>query len=178
MAIKFEKKFTDKIKAIIPIYGGYFKRENRKKTDQLVREKTLLFIKHAKDAIDQLTTTLVQKGEKQAIASTEKLRGKIDVVLNTIRTTEYGYSAIFDLKKPDIKKLEKVVEYDARVIIKSKNFQKHTEELCDKAVDTPDVVLKDSLDLLREIEVLKKDWERRRDIIAGVEDIEEEVEYP
>jgi hypothetical protein len=33
------------------------------------------------------------------------------------------------------------------------------------------------MDLQREIEVLKKDFERRRDIINGMEDIESEVDY-
>ena len=40
----------------------------------------------------------------------------------------------------------------------------------------PDTVLKEILDLQREIEVIRKDFERRKDVINGVVTIEDDVD--
>ncbi len=177
MAIKYEKTIKSKLIGLIPGYGGYKKRETRRETDRLVREKAMLFVDHAKDATDQITGILLQTNNRSVMPISEKLRQAIDVTLHTMRTGEYGYSGIFDAEKVDENKLEKLTEYDARVVIKSKQFQKHAEELTDRALSEPDNLPKLIMDLQREIEVLKKDFERRRDIINGVEDIEGEVDY-
>ncbi len=177
MAIKYEKTIKSKLIGLIPGYGGYKKRETRRETDRLVREKAMLFVDHAKDATDQITGILLQTNNRSVMPISEKLRQAIDVTLHTMRTGEYGYSGIFDAEKVDETKLEKLTEYDARVVIKSKQFQKHAEELTDRALSEPDNLPKLIMDLQREIEVLKKDFERRRDIITGVEDIEGEVDY-
>ena len=177
MAIKYEKTLKSKLVGLVPGYGGYKKRENRRETDRLVREKAILFVDHAKDATDQLTGILLQTNNRNAMPVSEKLRQAVDVTMHTMRTGEYGYAGVFDKESVDKDKLEKLTEYDARVVIKSKQFQKHAEELTDRALSEPDNVTKLIMDLQREIEVLKRDFERRRDIINGMEDIESEVDY-
>lgn len=177
LAIKYEKGLKSKLIGLIPGYGGYKKKETRRETDRLVREKAMLFIEHAKEAIDQLSGQLMQIGKRDAMPAAEKLRSEIDVVMHTVRTGEYGYAGLFDLEKVDNKKLEKLTEYDARVVIKSKQFQKHTEELTDRGLSDPDNILTGILDLQREVEVLRKDFGRRKDILSGVEHIEDEVDY-
>lgn len=177
MAIKYEKSLKSKVIGLVPGYGGYKKKETRRETDRLIREKAMLFIEHGKEAIDQLSGQLMQIGKREAMPAAEKLRSEIDVVMHTVRTGEYGYAGLFDVEKVDKKKLEKLTEYDARVIIKSKQFQKHTEELTDRGLSEPDTILKLILDLQREAEVLRKDFERRKDILSGVEHIEDEVDY-
>ena len=153
------------------------KRENRRDTDRRVREKAMMFIDHAKDAADQLSGLLLQMDKRDGMPAAEKLRSSIGVVLHTVRTGEYGYAGFFDVEKVNHKKLEKLTEYDIRVIIKSKQFQKHAEELADRGLSSPDGILKGILNLQREVEVLKKDFERRKDILSGVESIEEGVDY-
>lgn len=175
--IKYEKTLKSKLVGLIPAYGGYKKRETRRETDRLVREKAMMFIDHAKDASDQITGILLQTNNRSTMPLSEKLRQSIDATLHTVRTGEYGYAGIFDVEKVDKKKLEKLTEYDARVVIKSKQFQKHAEELTDRSLTEPDNLPKLIMDLQREIEVLKKDFERRKDILSGVETIEEEVDY-
>ncbi|MDD3421858.1 MAG: hypothetical protein PHS47_06150 [Methanocellales archaeon] len=177
MVIKYEKTLKSKLVGLIPGYGGYKKRENRRETDRLVREKAISFVDHAKDATDQLTGILLQTNNRSVMPISEKLRQAVDVTLHTVRTGEYGYSGIFDVEKVDKDKLEKLTEYDARIVIKSKQFQKHAEELTDRALSEPDNISQSIMGLQREIEVLKKDFERRRDIINGMEDIESEVDY-
>jgi len=175
--IKYEKTLKSKLVGLVPGYGGYKKRESRRETDRLIREKAMLFVDHAKDASDQISGILLQTNNRPLMPMSEKLRQAVDATLHTMRTGEYGYAGIFDTEKVDQKKLEKLTEYDARVIIKSKQFQKHVEELTDRAIEEPENISKLIMGLQREIEVLKKDFERRRDIINGTESIEDDVDY-
>jgi len=177
LTIKYEKGIKSKLIGLVPGYGGYKKKEARRETDRLIREKAMLFVNHGKDAADQINGILLQTNNRSVMPLVEKLRQSIDVALHTMRTGEYGYAGIFDTEKVDKKKLEKLTEYDARVIIKSKQFQKHVEELTDRSLTEPDNLSKQIMDLQREIEVLKKDFERRRDIITGMESVEEDVDY-
>lgn len=175
--VEYEKGIKAKLVGLIPVYGGYKKKETRRETDRLVREKAMLFVNHGKDAADQIGGILLQIGKRDAMPMAEKLRQSIDVTLHTMRTGEYGFKGVYDHDKVDEKRLERLTDYDGRVIIKSKNFQKHVEELTDRALTEPDNIMKLIMELQREIEVLKKDFERRRDIINGMEDIEGDIDY-
>jgi hypothetical protein len=177
MAIKFEKGLKSKLIGLIPIYGGYRKKERRRETDRLIREKAKSFLEHGKEAIDQITTTLVQLGKRQSIPLSEKLRSMIDVVVLKLKSAEYGATGFFDFESVDTKKLEIMAMYDARIVVKSKNFQKHCEELADKILTNPDIFPKEAMALMREIEVVKKDFDRRADILSGTVDIEKEADY-
>ncbi|MDP7078341.1 MAG: hypothetical protein QF415_00520 [Candidatus Undinarchaeales archaeon] len=176
MAIEFEHGIKDKLVNLIPGYGGYASKERRRETDRLIRDKAVLFLEHGKGAVDQLQAMLLQLGQRNSLPMAEKLRSQVDVVMATIRSAEYGYGGLFDQVKVKENTLEGLANYDGRIIIKSKNFQRHCEELTDKAMGAPDTALKEILDLQREIEVIRKDFERRKDVINGVVTIEDDVD--
>lgn len=178
MAIIFEKGLKEKLLSIIPGYGGYYSGEKRRDTDRLIREKAMLFLEHSKQAIDQLQALLLQMGQRNALPAAEKLRSSIDMTYNIIRTAASGYTGFLDnTGVVNNKTLEALANYDAMVVVKSKNFQKHCEELADRIMSSPDIAIKEILDLQREIEVIRKDFERRKDIMTGMENIEEDIEY-
>lgn len=176
MPIEYEESWNEKLSTYIPFYGEYKKKERREETDKAVREKTLSFLEHARDAADQLNTTLIQQDADELLQPVESLRSSIDNVKRSVETTRSGHSTVFDTDDPSNDRLEDIVEYDAKVIVKAKRFQKHVEELVDRAI-SEDIELSDVQDLSRQIQILKKDWERREDVIMDVEDIEDEVEY-
>jgi hypothetical protein len=176
MPIEYEESWKEKLTSMVPVYGELKKKGRRKKMDKEVREKALTFLDHSRDGVDQLNKTLSQQGEDEFLQEVEDLRTKIDVVKRKMDNTKYGHSSVFEMDEPSSDRIEKIVEYDAKIIVKSKNFQKHVEELTDKSIGN-EVELEDIQGLLREVDILKKDWERRKDVIMGVDDIEEQIDY-
>ena len=176
MPIEYEESWKEKLTSMVPVYGELKKKGRRKEMDKKVREKALTFLNHSKDGVDQLNKTLIQQENEELLQSVEDLRSKIDVVKRKLDNTKYGHSSVFELDNPSSERIEKIVEYDAKIIVKSKNFQKHVEELTDKSIGN-EVELEDIQGLLREVDILKKDWERRKDVIMGVDDIEEQIDY-
>ena len=176
MPIEYEESWKEKLTSMVPVYGELKKKGRRKEMDKKVREKALKFLDHSKDGVDQLNKTLSQQGEDELLQPVEDLRSKIDVVKRKMDNTKYGHSSVFELDEPSSDRIEEIVEYDAKIIVKSKNFQKHVEELTDKSIDG-EVELEDVQGLLREVDILKKDWERRKDVIMGVEDVEQHIDY-
>lgn len=175
--IEFEKSLMDKIVVLIPGYGGYKKKENRRKTDKLICQKSILFFKHSRDAIDQLNNVLTQINDTELIGAVNNLRDKIDNTMESIDSAEYQSSTIFQSNDISPKILEQLANYDAMIITKAMNFQKHVEEVVDKVIDKKNLVINDVFNLQRQIEIVLKDFERRKDVMTNVENIEKNSSY-
>jgi hypothetical protein len=100
----------------IPGFGGYAKKENRREDDRMTREFLARRLQECKISLEKRTLPLVEQGNLDAVAKSEKLRHKIELQQNRLRAAVEGYASWFDERQVDEDLLKQIAEMDENLI--------------------------------------------------------------
>jgi len=116
------RNWIDKIAESVPGFRGYYRKEDRREADQLLREKISSRLKKVKDVLNEkgrLATKSGDLGPLDEIARIDKHLEKLD---DSIRYANYGYSGFFDRKEISTDTLSSVYEIDETLMKWAENF--------------------------------------------------------
>ena len=100
----------------IPGFGGYAKKEKRREDDRLTREFLARRLQECKVSLEKKTLPLVEQGNLDAVAKSEKLRHKIELQQNRLRAAVEGYASWFDERQVDEALLKEIADMDENLI--------------------------------------------------------------
>jgi hypothetical protein len=99
--------------SIIPGFGGYIERQNRRDADKLLRDTVARRFEEQYQRASQLQTDLISAGKIEFVDDMEKAVIKLRTFIDKISTAPRGYSGMFDAVKINEKELESIYQFDA-----------------------------------------------------------------
>ena len=102
-----------RLASIIPGFGGYIERQNRRDADKLLRDTVARRFEEQYQRASQLQTELVSAGKIEFVDDMEKAVIKLRTFIDKISTAPRGYSGLFDAVKINEKELESIYQFDA-----------------------------------------------------------------
>lgn len=110
-----ETSIVEKLELIVPGFHGYKKKELLREDDRLIRGKVAEILGQAKRELERALQRCAMVNCQQLMAI-ENMRKKLMMIESRVRHAEAGYSGYFDRVKFREKELNRLIEYDARMI--------------------------------------------------------------
>lgn len=115
---KYEERrgLAEKIASYIPGYRGYKQRELRREADKLLRD---FMVKKLETARSHLKTVSREAADSDAVRlfkSINRVSAVLDRVINKIEHADYGYAGFFDLVKVREDELDRLMDYDYKLL--------------------------------------------------------------
>lgn len=106
------KDFLSNIASKIPGFSGYVKREDRRKSDKLLRDTISARFAEQVRRVSELQQELIGAGEIMYIDDLEKSALKLRTFADRIKTASRGYSSMFEAVKINEEELDKILAFD------------------------------------------------------------------
>jgi len=110
------QNFLEKIANAIPGFKGYREKELRRDADRLQREFLASRLDECKKSLNEISAAASRSGNLDVINDIETARKRLDKVANRIRYADRGYAGFFDAIKVKEDALERVYQYDLRLL--------------------------------------------------------------
>jgi hypothetical protein len=111
--VKSQQDPFKRLASLIPGFGGYVERQNRREADKLLRETVARRFDEQWKRISQLQVDMVSNGMIQYVDDIERAALQLRTFIDKISTAPRGYSGLFDAVKINEKELEAIYQYDA-----------------------------------------------------------------
>lgn len=120
------KNWIDKIAKSIPGFKGYYKKEERRETDQLLREKIANNLKAIKVVLNEKGQLVTKSGDLSPLDEIARIEKKLEKLNDSIRYADYGYSGFFDQKEISLDTLRSIYKADLELMEWVKTFTANT----------------------------------------------------
>jgi hypothetical protein len=116
------KKWIDKIAKSIPGFKGYYKKEERRENDQMLREKIAKKLKSVKNVLNEKGQLVTKSGNLSPLDEIAKIDKKLEKLSDSILYANYGYSGFFDQKEISLDTLRSIYTVDLDLLEWAENF--------------------------------------------------------
>lgn len=106
------KDLISKIASKIPGFSGYINREERRKSDKLLRDTISARFAEQVRRISELQQEFINGGEIMYVDDLEKSALKLRTFADRIKTASRGYSSLFEAVKINEEELDKILAFD------------------------------------------------------------------
>ena len=161
-----ERNWLETLLHKIPGFRGYLDKENRRESDALQRQWLADRLDRCKRALNEHTRTLADRGEIKQLPQYERLRGRIDKLIGRIKGAMQGYSGVFDLVRVDEALLDRVYEHDVVLMERVEAAASTVEKLRSSGESDVAALLGG---LSSELDETERAWDRREDLLKGLE---------
>jgi len=110
-----ETSIVEKLELVIPGFHGYKKKELLREDDRLVRGKVADTLAQARREMERAIQRCAMVNCQQLMAL-DTMRKKLMALESRVRHAEAGYRGYFDRVKFKEKELNRLIEYDAKMI--------------------------------------------------------------
>ncbi|NJE42167.1 hypothetical protein [Thermococcus sp. GR6] len=110
-----ETSIWEKLELAIPGFHGYKKKELLREDDRLVRENVAEILAGARRELERALQRCAMVNCDQLVAI-DNLRKRLVMLEGKVRHAEAGYAGFFDRVKVKEPELEKLIQYDARMV--------------------------------------------------------------
>ncbi len=107
---------VESILQYIPGFSGYLSREYRRESDSLTRNFLADKLQKSKKGLDEYGHTLVSLGAIDHLPMLERLRSRLDLAINRMKSQMPGYSGFFDFVQVDEELLTDIYEHDLALV--------------------------------------------------------------
>lgn len=159
-----------KLMKLVPGYRGYKKKEERRETDRVVRDKSIRLLKASEDNIVNALESAVNAGNENLMQLLERARGEIHNYITKIKTAEYGYAPGWNVVAVQEKLLEAMIACDSEIILMAQDLSEYTADLSSRAFSNEDIT--DQIkEVLKKMSEFREKYQERVDIISGTKQI-------
>ncbi|MBP1910915.1 hypothetical protein [Thermococcus stetteri] len=110
-----ETLIWEKLELVVPGFHGYKKKELMREDDRLVRAKAAEILAGARRELERALQRCAMVNCNMLMAI-EDMRKRLVMLEGKVKHAEAGYAGYFDRVKIKEKELEKLIEYDAKMI--------------------------------------------------------------
>lgn len=158
---KFEQLVTK-----IPGYAGYKKKEQRREADKLLRMHVARQYEEQLKRLHEAQYAMTMRGRLGAIMTLERASMKLQLLVDRLKTASYGYGGLFDAIKVDEEALDRLYEFDEKMLEGVDRVAALLDRLEESLnADMPNPA--EANDLVRELDALNDTYSRRQDVIIG-----------
>ena len=102
----------EKLLDIIPGWGGYQERQNRRKADQVLRQTLAEKLSNQRRNLDVAQKELINHGKIDLIDDVGSAVTQLQTFIDRVRVATYGYSGMFDAVRINQAELEQMYNFD------------------------------------------------------------------
>ena len=96
----------------LPGIRGYKAKEMRREADKQVRDTLVTELERRRDRVTGLQQDLLSAGGLLWMDVMERVVGRLQLLIDRVRTAAYGYTPFFDLEKVKEEELDRLAAYD------------------------------------------------------------------
>ncbi|MBO3799969.1 MAG: hypothetical protein FGF52_02785 [Candidatus Brockarchaeota archaeon] len=136
-----ERGLSEKIASYIPGYRGYKQKEVRREADKLLRGFMVRKLEAARSNLKDVAKEVANADAVELFKTLNRVTAVIDRVINKVEHADYGYSGFFDFVKIREDELDRLMDYDYKLL-------GTCDEISRLAVETSSNASAGSLDML------------------------------
>jgi hypothetical protein len=160
---KIESAFTG-----LPGVEGYREKEMRRDADKLVRETLAHRLGEQRSRLTELQNQLLNAGGLLFMSDLERVSGRLQTLIDRIRTASYGYAGFFDLQRVKEDELDRLATFDNTLFEQLGPFDEAMVNLA-KSIEANEGV-KEALKAVNDlIGKLSEDFNRRSEAMQATE---------
>jgi hypothetical protein len=157
------QNLLEKIANLIPGFKGYREKELRRDADRLQREYLASRLDECKKPLNDISAAVSRSGNLDVINDIETARKRLDKVANRIRYADRGYAGFFDAIKVKEDALERVYQFDLRLV----GGVEAIRDTANAATGAPDVT-QAVRDMITAIDAVDPSLADRESILTGI----------
>ena len=161
------RPLLERIVHFIPGFKGYLDRDNRREADALQRHFLAERLQRSKRGIDGASRQWVDAGLLDRLPACDRLRAQLDKLIGRIQGAMQGYSGVFDLVQIDERLLDRVYDFDLKLVEKVEHLADQIEKLPAASPDTTAAVALGPI--TAEVAAVEQLWDQRAEILKGVD---------
>jgi len=96
----------------IPGYKGYKDKELRREADKLLREQLANQLDEQRQRLGEVQNRLISQALIEYLDDVERAVGKLQLLIDRVKTASYGYAGLFDAVKVKEEQLDALYEFD------------------------------------------------------------------
>jgi hypothetical protein len=123
----------------LPGIAAYREKEMRRDSDKLVRDRLVHELETRRTRINGLQQQVLSAGGLLLMDDMEQVTGRLQLLIDRIRTAAYGYAGFFDLQRVLEPQLEALIKYDQALFDTLPALDSSIDEL-EKAVQANDAI--------------------------------------
>jgi len=145
----------------VPGYAGYRAREERRAADKLLRLYVARQYEEQMGRLQEIQGALVAAGKLDAIFGLERAVMRLQLLIDRIKTASYGYAGLFDPIKVDEAALDRLYDFDQRMLDGVDALASRIDDLDEAGSQAEDATNA----LLEELRALNDAFSKRQDVI-------------
>jgi hypothetical protein len=166
---KSQMRLSERIAAALPGFRGYKEKELRRESDKLVRNHLAQKISKGKDNVRSISQKIADKRYLDTLTDVDRLVAKMDRITEKINHASYGYSGFFDIVKIKEENLDRMIDYDNRLIDSVNVLTESIDALKGQLLGGDYTNLKDKIQVITgKFEMLEDTFDKRQEVIVGV----------
>ncbi len=156
----------EKLLDVIPGWGGYQERQNRRKADQVLRQTLAEKLAIQRRNLDEAQKELINHGKIEWVDDIGSAVTQLQTFMDRVRTASYGYSGMFDAVRINQEELERVYNFDAALFDYVERLETATKHLRSaiQAGEALDEVVRIIREICREANAV---FDQREHVILG-----------
>jgi hypothetical protein len=100
----------------IPGYSGYKEKELRREADKLLRTEIAKQLDDQRKRLTELQNALIRQAQIEWLDDLERAVGKLQLLIDRLKTASYGYAGLFDAVKVKEAQLDALYEFDQQML--------------------------------------------------------------
>lgn len=166
---KEEMRLSERILAEIPGFRGYKEKEIRRETDKLIRNSLYRKLSEARKDLKEVFQQLSDQRLHEVLTDMDRLVMRFDRVAEKINHASYGYAGFFNVVKVEEEKLDKMIDFDGKLVGDVKKIVEKTSAFKGEARKRRFERAREHIEKLRDsLEALEETFDEREETILGV----------
>ena len=162
-------RLSERIVAAIPGFRGYKEKELRRESDKLIRNHLHLKLTELKDDLQIVFQKLSDRRYFDVLTQMDRLVARTDRITEKVNHASYGYSGFFDIVKVEEENLDRMIDFDNRLVAEAKSLAAHIDAFKAEVTKGETRNLKERvLNIASKIEDFEEIFEKRTEVILGV----------
>ena len=167
---KAQTGLLEKIELVIPGLRGYKEKELRRESDRLLRNLIYQKLSDAEAQVKDAYRALVNEGASEAWDDTDHLIARMDRINERINHSEYGYAGFFDAIKVREPDLDRMMDYDDKLLEMSETIAKAAFDLKDSVDNSRLQEARGKVtDAMKAVNALETAYNGRKQVILGLQ---------
>jgi hypothetical protein len=127
--VKGEQNLMEKIISYVPGYHGYKEKELRREADKIIRNYLVKELNEARMILNDFLKEIAESNDTTAFSTANRTAAVLDRIISKIEHANYGYSGFFDAVKVREDKLDKLIEFDYKILENVKSVKETAKNL-------------------------------------------------
>ena len=164
--MRAQRNFIERAQAALPGMGGYKEKELRRAADRQLRDGLAQLLEDQRSRLTALQLDLVSSGGLEWVDDLERAVGKLQLLIDQVKTAAQGYAGFFEASKVKEAELTALVSFDEAMAQRVADLQAKVDAAA-QAVASKENIAPAIRDLVALLADLNQQWRHRQEAMRN-----------